>query len=95
VLKVSDFMGARVASFRQYFRSQAEDGSTLLPMAKGISMRDEAMKLLCESVANISEALEARNQMYFLRLTETKTVMIKEYRGKWGVDIREVAKSRL
>uniref|UniRef100_A0A6U3E0J9 Transcriptional coactivator p15 (PC4) C-terminal domain-containing protein n=2 Tax=Bigelowiella natans TaxID=227086 RepID=A0A6U3E0J9_BIGNA len=44
---------------------------------------------LCRNINEVSEALEARNQMYQLHLAGEKFLKITQYKGKWAVDIRE------
>jgi len=83
--EASLFLGQRLASFREFF---LKDGQ-LVPLRKGISFRDEGIMHLCRNINEVSEALEARNQMYQLHLAGEKFLKITQYKGKWAVDIRE------
>mmetsp|Transcript_8656 Transcript_8656/g.11906 ORF Transcript_8656/g.11906 Transcript_8656/m.11906 type:complete len:246 (-) Transcript_8656:150-887(-) len=84
-LEASLFLGQRLASFREFFLKDDK----LVPLKKGIAFRDEAIAHLCRNANEVSEALEARNQMYQLHLAGEKFLKITQYKGKWAVDIRE------
>ncbi|GAB5368380.1 hypothetical protein AAMO2058_001314200 [Amorphochlora amoebiformis] len=85
-LVVSEYNGRRLVSLRQYFIGQ---GGQILPTRKGISLADDQTTELCTNSAKLSEALKAHNVVYEASLSHSKTAKVKEYKGRFYVDIRE------
>merc|ERR1711992_4868 len=86
-LKVREYKGKRLADIWEHYEKEGE----LCPGKKGISLNASQWESLFSSIDQVASAYESKDLTYLLKLTSNglRRAVIKEYKGKYYVDIRE------